>query len=620
MKKHKLLACLLAGAMVLSMTACGEEAAPVSTEEPVASVEEKTEEPVSVYDDAASITFADGNFAFLGSDTTFNPAAKETVFSLADRNGQKAVKIESAGAGKLYAGIQMDALLGDKIGEVASVEFVIEAECGTSFIATSGNVVSYLGEDQAQNSSAWSIYLEKSPVKKVVYELPAQAMEGNRMVLTLEVNADSNSFDGEVPTALYLYSISFKDASGNVLAADTTAEYVAVSSGPDRTNLFGISDEILVNLAGSGDGWAQIGYQDLTEDEFAMLTTPGSVVEIEYTSETGNMWMGLSGNAWTRIGVGDCDGSGQGYSYYNNSKNIAQITYEDIASVCGDDASAWDKQIFLESDGKFEVFSVKIGMQAPSYVLTGGVDVSLSGKGDGWAQIGYDVVLSEEALNLLKTPGSMVAVEYASDSDDLWIGLSGEGWNRVGVGNADGSGSVDAICANGVCYVTYDMIASVCGEDSSAWDTTLFVESDSAFEVYSVKVGMAGEVPACRKQIDVGLSGTGDGWAQIGYDVVLPEEALNLLKTPGSVVAVQYAADTNDLWIGLSGEGWNRVGVGNADGSGTVDAICANGVCYVTYDMIASVCGEDASKWDGTLFVESDGKFEVFKTTIGTSK
>ena len=37
---------------------------------------------------------------------------------------------------------------------------------------------------------------------------------------------------------------------------------------------------------------------------------PGSVVEINYTSETGNMWLVFpdASNGWTRVGVGDTDG------------------------------------------------------------------------------------------------------------------------------------------------------------------------------------------------------------------------------------------------------------------------------------------------------------------------
>ena len=608
MKSKKLLACLMAGAMVISMAACGNSGETPDTDIDV------VEEEFS-FDDAASITFADGNFGFIGSDASVNPAAKETVFELVDRNERKAVKITSSAADKIYAGIQMDALLGDNLSKVASVDMVIETETGDSFMSTSGKIVSFTGEaSDAKKETGWSIYLENKNPKLISAAVPA-AVEGNYLVLTLEVNAPSSAMSADVPTALYLYSISFKDADGNVLAVDTTAEYKAVATGEDRSNLFGITNAVEMALVGGGDGWSQIGYVDFTEEEWAALTTPGSVVEIAYKAETGNIWMGLSGNAWKRIGVGDCDGSGQGYAYYNNSRSIAQITYEDIVSVVGDDTSAWDKQIFIESDGAFEVFSIKIGQQAPVCTIVDAIDLGLSGDGAGWAQIGY-VDIPDDAFELLKTPGSALEISYSSVTGDIWAGLSGNAWTRVGVGDADGSGTVDAITDGSTCYVTYDMFAAQCGDDTSAWDKQIFIESNDAFEVYSVKVGKVVEIPTARKLIDIGLSGDGAGWAQIGY-VDIPEDAFEVLKTPGSVMVISYSSVTGDIWAGLSGNAWTRVGVGNADGSGTVDAATTGSVCYVTYDMFAAQCGDDSSAWDKQIFIESNDAFEVYSVQIG---
>lgn len=630
MKKQRLFACLMAGAMVLTMTACGnsKSSASDSTSTPVsaststsASVEEQKG---FEYDDSASITFADEKYGFVGSDSTVNPAAKETAFSVVSRNGRRALKIESAEGGKFFAGIQMDALLGDKIGEVKTVEFALETECKDNgkFVATSGNVYAYLGEDNERSNTPWSIYLEKQNPKKISYELPQTAVAGNSLVLSLEVN-DGSSYKADRETALYVYSISFKDAAGNVLPVDTSAEYVKVETGEDRSNLFGIAGAITVDgLVGAGGAWSQIGYQELTDEQFEALKTPGSVVEISYQSSTGNMWMGLSGNAWLRIGVGNADGSGQGFAYVNNSKNIAQIPYEEIVKVCGEDTSAWDKSIFIESDGDFEVFSVKIGRQIPNIVLKDAIDIGLSGTSGAWGQLGYDVVLSDEAIETLRTPGSVVAVEYTSESGDFWIGLSGNAWQRVGVGNADGSGSVDAYTDGNVCYVTYDMIAAVCGEDSSAWDTTIFVESDSNFEVYSVKVGKAAEFKANNKQVDAGISGTGDGWAQIDYGITLSDEALEALKTPGSVVNISYTSESGEIWIVMTSgaEGWKRIGVGDFDGSGQGYAVYDGSLCQITHEMIAEYYGADPSTWGNQFVVEASTAFEVYSVNIGQTK
>ena len=110
--------------------------------------------------------------------------------------------------------------------------------------------------------------------------------------------------------------------------------------------------------------------------------------------------------------------------------------------------------------------------------------------GDAWSQNGADI--TEEVLAAL-VPGSVVTINFTSEDGDLWIVMpdSAAGWMRVGVGNADGSGSADAACMNGTCQVTYEMLAAVLGEDTSAWGGRMQFESDTAWEVYSVSVGKA---------------------------------------------------------------------------------------------------------------------------------
>ena len=618
----------MAGAMVISMAACGNSADTAgnagSADTEASDAADTAADEAYEFDSAASIDFSDGKYAFLGSDKTVNPAAKDTLFELVDRNDRKAVKVTSSDNSKIFAAIQMDALLGDKISDVASVELGIETELGDSFTATAGHVYAFLGGEQT-DLGAWSIYLENKNPKTVTGNLSGAA-EGDYLVLTLE-DSGSGSLDGG---ALYIYTISFKDASGNVIAADTSAEYVAVDTGADRSNLFGITGAVTIDgLAGTADGWAQIGYIDIPEDALEILQTPGSVVEISYTSETGNMWMGLSGDGWQRIGVGDADCSGAGYSYVNNSKNIAQVTYETIASVVGEDTSKWDKQIFIESDGAFEVFSVKVGMQAPNYGISNAIDVGLSGTADGWAQIDYGISLSDEAFEMLTTPGSIVKVEYTSEDGDCWIVMSGDsGWFRVGVGNADGSGAEDCYADGSVCYVTYDQIKAVYEAngitDIADWAHCIVVESDTPFEVFSLSVGMEADAAPNNRQIDVGLSGKADGWAQINYDLSLSDEAFEALTTPGSVVQVAYTSEDGDCWIVMSGDsGWFRVGVGNADGSGAEDCYADGSVCYVTYDQIKAVYEAngitDTADWAHCIVVESDTPFEVYSLKIGQS-
>ncbi len=574
------------------MAACGEEA-PASTQTTVA--EPQTE--VSVYDDAASITFADGNFAFLGSDTTYNPAAKETIFSLTDRNGEKAVKIESADAGKLYAGIQIDALLGDKLSEVKTVEFVIESEVGDTFTAASGNVVSYLGEENVLNSSAWSIYLEKNAVKKISYEFPDTAVEGNALILTLEVNADSNSFDKEVPTALYLYSISFKDASGNVLAVDTTAEYKTASNEVDRSNLLNCTSYVnFADFACTGDAWGQNGF-DIPQEVLDALV-PGTTLEIEFASEDNTMWLVFPDATigWSRVA--------QGEAYINNSGTTAQIDYEQIAAILGEDKSAWGARLQCEAQTAWEVFSVKVGTVGTPKEFAKTVEFAdFACTGDGWAQNGFD--MPQEVIDAL-VPGTVVEVTFTSEDNTMWLVFPGAsiGWSRIAQGEAK--------ITDGKAYITYEQIAAVLGEDKANWGTTMQCEAQTAWEVYSVSVGSlekAAEAPRLHKFVNFeNFACTGDGWAQNGFE--MPTEILDAL-VPGSAVEVSFASEDDTMWLVFPGAtiGWSRIAQG--------EAVIKDGKAYITYDQIAAVVGEDKANWGTTMQCEAQTAWEVYSVRVG---
>lgn len=639
MKKRKFLAILTAATMVLSMTACGGSDAPTSgeaentqvntesqapdTTAPETETQAPSQTPEPEVQGPVSVDFEDGLFGFVGLDKSVNPAADDSSFEVASFNGSNALKVTTQGKPSFTA-IQMDAMLGDKISEVKSVELSIGTETASgTFYATSGNVYVMAGEDNAQTSAAWSVYLANKNPKTVTYTVPdgVTLTAGNYMVVSLET--DNASEAGELST-YYIDNIAFKDASGNVIEADTSAEYVAVETGEDRSNLFGTKDAIVVeNLSGKLGAWSQLG-DGITEEEFAALCTPGSVVEVSYTSTTGNMWIILpwSNAGWMRVGVGDCDGSGQEYSYLNNSKNIAQITYEQIAAICGDDPSTWGQCIQCESDGDFEVYSVKIAQQAPNYCLTNTVDAGISGKLGAWGQLGEG--LSEEAFAALTTPGSVVEIEYTTTSPDgaAWIVMpwAEAGWKRVGVGDHDGSGQEYAMYDGNKCYVTYEQIANICGEDASTWGQCLQVESDGDFEVYSVKIGQGTQFVPNKKQIDAGISGKLGGWSQLGDGI--SEDVFAALTTPGSVINISYTSATGECWVVIpwAEAGWKRIGVGDFDGSGQGYAVYDGSNCQITYDMIAEYCGEDASTWGQCIQVEATSDFEVYSVTVGQTK
>ncbi|MBR1470397.1 MAG: hypothetical protein IJ600_01990 [Lachnospiraceae bacterium] len=625
MKARRVLSCLATGMLSVSLAACtvpATQPAPDAVGETPTEEAGTTETPAAAgyaYDEAASITFADGNFGFLGSDTTVNPAAKETVLELVERDGHKMVKAVSAEGGKLYIGIQMDALLGADVSKVASVEFGLETEQGSEFSAKSGKIYSFLGG--VQSGTPWSIYVENGNPKTVSAEVSGAAA-GDYLVLSME---DSGAAAGLEGATLYIHSISFKDASGAVLAVDTAAEYCAAVSGEDRSNLYAMTGAVEYDAKAAGGAWAQADILTIDDDMKAKLV-PGAVIEIEYSSTTGNMWIVMNGAeaGWMRVGVGDADGSGQGYAYTNNSGNIAQITYEQIAEYCGEDVSTWGGTIQAESDGDWEVFSVNIGMAAPSYTASGALEIGQAASGEGWAQA--DIVTIDDDVASALVPGTVLEIDYTSETGELWIVMpdAEAGWKRVGVGDADGSGQGYAVYDGSKCYIPYEMIAEVLGSSNiGRWGERIQAEASSKWEVFGVKIGKAVELQPLNSVLKIeGSEAKGEGWAQADVIKDLTAEDVAAALVPGSVVSISYTSETGNMWIVMNGAeaGWMRVGVGDADGSGQGYAACNGSVCQIPYEMIAEYCGKDVSKWGSTMQCESDGAWEVYSVSIGQAK
>ena len=624
MKAKKVMALCTALAMTISMAGCGSAATTTNESAETETTTEETAEETAAEETAeettgeVSIDFEDGKFGFVGNDKTANSAADDSQFSVEDYNGSKALKVTPQG--KLpYVGIQADALLGDNISKLKTVEMSIGTENPDGeFYAVSGNIYAFLGEDLEKSNSGWSVYLEDDNPKTVSYTVPdgKSFVEGNFIVVSLEV--DNGKAKGATQANMYIDNIAFKDADGNVLSADTDAVYVAASTGADRSNLAAVTGAVeFADFACSGDGWAQNGF-DMPQEVIDALV-PGSVVEITYTSESGDMWIVMPDAAagWMRVAQGNADGSGSDDAYKNNSGNICQITYEQIAAVCGDDVSTWGVRMQCESDSAWEVTSVKVGQKTHALAVADAVEFTdFACSGDGWAQNGFD--MPQEVIDAL-VPGSVVEITYSSESGDMWIVMpdAAAGWMRVAQGNADGSGSEDAVSDGSKCYVTYEQIAAVCGDDVSTWGARMQCESDSAWEVYGIKVGTAKEFKMVKNLVEFpDFAVSGDGWSQAG--AAMPQEILDAL-VPGSVVTISYSSENGDLWIVMNeaAAGWMRVGQGNADGSGSDSAAFNGSTCQVTYEQIAALCGDDVSTWGSTMQCESTGAWEVYSVAVG---
>ena len=609
----------MAGTMAVSLTACSNNAnsdtttAPSTTEAVTtteAATEQTTTEPSATSN--ASIDFEDGQMGFV--EVYSAPAnAADVELNVVDFGGSKALEVKNLTGKVPFVGIDVSSLCGADTAKIASVSMKlgVSYEDG-SFSACAGKITTWTGEDLVQTGYDWSVYMESKNPKVATVDVsgvPFVADAKNIMVLSLETD---NGIDaGHGNATLYVDDITFYDASGNVLTADQSVAFAAPAgysdSGRDSSNLFAVKNAVeFEGFQTSADAWAQAGFT--MPQEILDALVPGSVVEIEYKSETGNMWlvMNEAQAGWMRVGQAGTDDP----AYQNNSHNIAQVTYEQLAALCTDDVSTWGSTMQCESDGAWEVFSVKVGQQAKNIAVVNGVDfVGFATKAGAWSQDGFD--MPQEIIDAL-VPGAVVEVTYSSETGNMWLVMpdSTAGWMRVGQAGTEDP----ALCDGQKCYVTYEQIAALCGDDVSTWGARMQCEADGEWEVYSVKVGTAAEFAPVNKLVAFeGFETSGDAWAQAGF--TMPQEILDAL-VPGAVVTIQYSSETGNIWIVMNEAqaGWMRVGQ-----AGTEDpALCNGTYAQITYEQLAALCTDDVSTWGSTMQCEADGAWEVYGVWVST--
>jgi len=606
-KARKLLALILSVVLVLSLAACGtpapaETTAP-ATEPPVV----ETEPPV--VEVPKSVDFEDGNFGFVALYEGMANADASTI-EVVDYNGGKALKVTN-GSGKVpYVAIDVWSLLGEAAANVTTINMTMGIENPDGeFYACSGEVMLWNTKELSKNTDGWSVYLENKNPKVATIALEAEdgqvfsADVAPIMVVTL--NTDNGATAGKANANLYIDDITFLDAAGNVIAADSSVTFAApdgFSGDKDMSNLqyLKASTVALEGMSGKAAGaWAQDGVE-MTE-EFLAALVPGAIIEIEFSSTAGDMWIVMPDSAagWMRVQ--------QQTAATNNSKNICQITYEQIAEVCGEDVTTWGARLQCESSGDWNVYSVKVG-QNSGLVSSAKKTMWYEGSivGGAWGQNGID--LTEEMIAAL-VPGAMIEVKYTTTSatGDLWVVMpdAAAGWSRVE--------QQTAACNGGTMQVTYEQIAAVCGDNVADWGTRLQLESDGDWEVFSIALVNNAFVTTTNNTAIEGFAVTGTAWGQNGLE--LTAEQLALL-VPGSVITVQYTttSPTGDMWIVMpdAAAGWSRVQ--------QQTAACDGSTMQVTYEQIAAVCGDDVSTWGTRIQCESDGDWEVFSLSIGTAK
>ncbi len=554
---------------------------------------------------ATVIDFEDGNFAMLGMNTASGDA-DASVLTVEDYNGSKALHVDVK-AKVPYVALNVEGLLGDNLEKVRSISFDVGVELGSDgkFYAASGKVYTLTDAGETKVGYDWSVYLERKNPKTAKVTLADVFFTngaGDTLMITKESDAfvDSDKFPGEEPRDIWIDNIQFLDETGAALPLDLTAVWTAPVTGVDLSNLSVLSGAVaLEGMAVEGGAWGQNGVE-MTE-EFLAALVPGSVIEISYESEDGSMWLVFPDSAagWMRV----CDG---GKATTNNSKNIAQITYEQIAAVLGEDTSTWGARLQCEAATNWKVYSVKVGTKGPRMALTNAVEFAgFACEGGAWGQNGFE--FTQEVLDALQ-PGTALEINFESEDGSMWIVLpdSAAGWMRVAEGGA-------ATIIGDKAYVTYEQIVEKCGEDKSTWGARLQCEAATNWKVFSVKVGTVKQLVGLKDKVDfAGFACEGGAWGQNGFEMT-PEIIAALV--PGSIVSISYESEDGSMWIVMpdSAAGWMRVGDGGK-------AACDGSEAQITYEQIVEMCGEDVSTWGARMQCESATNWKVYSVSVAQAQ
>lgn len=562
---------------------------------------------VATAEGEVSVDFEDGNAGFAAVFSGMANADASTL-EVVEFNGSKALKVTN-GSGKVpYVAIDAASLLGDKLADVASIEMSLGIENPDGkFFACSGNVIAWNGDKLDNGKQAWSVYMEKKNPKTATFGVSLSNDVAPIFVVTLDTDAGVSK--GAANASLFIDDIKFLDADGNVIPADTSVSFVepdGFGGGKDMSNLFYLDESTALTVEAAagvkGGAWAQEGFEFTQEMLDALV--PGAVVEISFSSANGDMWLVFPDAApggtpaWSRIE--------QQTAMTNFSKTVAQITYEEIVAVVGEDQANWGARMQFEASGDWEVYACKIGQ--PSGLVTSGAKVEIPGaagiKGGAWAQDGVD--FTEEVLDAL-VPGSFVEVSYSSAAGNMWLvfpDAAPDGtpaWSRIMQQSAPTDGTI--------AQISYEDIVAVVGEDKANWGARIQFESEGDWEVYGAWVAKNAMKPV-KGNVEIASGISGGAWGQDGFE--MSEDVLSRL-VPGAVVSVQYTSTSGDLWLVFpdAAAGWSRIMM--------MSAACDGNVCQVSYEDIVAVVGEDQANWGARMQFESSGDWEVYTAYIGNA-
>lgn len=518
MRKTKLLACLIAGALAVSLTACGNSSSSSNSDATKAETQAGTkapEEGTTAGDTQtpekvdASLDFEDGKFAFIAP--YLKPAdASEVELSVADFNGSKALQITNKGGKSPYVGIDVASLLGAKIADVAKVQMDIGVKFADGeFSAVQGRAFTWTGAELTETEYGWSVYMEnKNPARATfdIKKVPFAADSKNIMIIGLNPAGSADSAKAQAAT-LYIDNIAFYDANDKLIDADSAAEFDApdgfakVERDP---NLWTLANPVTLDgFAVSNKGWNQAGI-DLTDEQKALFV-PGSIIEIAYKCVEPVWLVAVSdgrpdGNNWLRVQVSEAEN----FACHGNvdaAGTTVQFTYEQLVESLGEDFLDYIVKLQCEGREDWEVYSVTVGQKSNYTALTDVTELAdFAVSNTAWAQAGRALTDEEKALFV---PGSIVEVAYKC-SAPVWmvyVGAddapcaTGKSWQRFGVVDPDKdfttTGSVNS--DGDKVQFTYEQIVEVLGDDFLDKIGQLQCEGQADWEVYSVSIGKKAE-------------------------------------------------------------------------------------------------------------------------------
>ena len=425
------------------------------------------------------LDFEDGKCSFAILNTVISGGAEGTL-SVADFNGSKALKAEVSdrtisraesandytGSASPYIAISAAGLLGDRAKDVASVQADVGVVYETGeFGAASGTI--YGGNSKASTSKAFTVLLEtKNPrtVKLEGIEFSGTA-EDIIMISLTNFGNPASSF----PT-VYVDNVIFYDKDGKAIEiADPSYEITEAALGvldwSNSTVKPATETDLGIKGAQTENGWWPIASNSLSFDKDAAelkkwtyvdpaTIKPGMVFTIYFTTDVDAVAKG----GWWQVPYFRCqqwddlkeDGSTEVIKTYDNpikfaktdfapkigekvdevpgedtkvnkSWNIAQVSYEEIAELTGDEEWPYHTQFFGVADMGMEVTIDKVTIGTPGVYGEEIMITDASGTSSGWGQAVNFMTVKNDGGTFdpaVIVPGTTFKVTYSAEDAD----------------------------------------------------------------------------------------------------------------------------------------------------------------------------------------------------------